>query len=77
MDDYFDAILEHLTSKTSDLYVIQILGMCIISKKTLAKKVYDDYIFSKYDKNAWVTIFKDYDERQMLLEVVSTITGIN
>ena len=77
MEDYFDAILEHLTSKTYDLDVILILGMCYIGTTTLATKVFDDYICFEYDKHAWVTIFEEYDERQMLLEVVSTITGIN
>ncbi|KAG5610632.1 hypothetical protein H5410_021913 [Solanum commersonii] len=51
--------------------------MCNIGKTTLAKKVDDDYICSQFDKHAWVTIFKEYNKRQMLLEVVSTITGSN
>jgi len=51
--------------------------MCNIGETTLAKKVYDDYICSQFDKHAWFTIFEEYNERQMLLEVVSTITGSN
>ncbi|KAG5610723.1 hypothetical protein H5410_022004 [Solanum commersonii] len=51
--------------------------MCYIGKKTLAKKYFDDYICSQFDKHAWHTIFEEYNERQMPHEVVSTITGSN
>ncbi|KAH0775864.1 hypothetical protein KY290_007275 [Solanum tuberosum] len=47
-----------------------------IGKTTLARKVYDDsYIRSRFDKQAWVTISQEYNERQILLELVSSITG--
>lgn len=36
MEDYFNAILEHLTPKKDDLDVVPILGMYNIGKKTLA-----------------------------------------
>ncbi|KAG5610729.1 hypothetical protein H5410_022010 [Solanum commersonii] len=64
MEDDFNAILEHLTAQTDDLAIVAIF-------------VYDDYICSQFDKHAWVTLFEEYNERQMLLEVVSIITGSN
>ncbi|KAG5610677.1 hypothetical protein H5410_021958 [Solanum commersonii] len=77
MEDDFNAILEHLIAQTDDLAIATIFGMCNIGETSLAKKVYDDYICSQFDKHAWFTIFEEYNERQMLLEVVSTITGSN
>ncbi|PHU00322.1 hypothetical protein BC332_30109 [Capsicum chinense] len=49
-----------------------------IGKTTLARKVYDDSsIRSRFDKHPWVTISEEYNERQMLLEISSSITGSN
>ncbi|KAM3379819.1 hypothetical protein P3S68_012233 [Capsicum galapagoense] len=74
MKDEFNTILDRLTHQTNDLTVISLVGMGGIVKTTLAREVYDNpSIRCRFDKLAWVTISEVYDERQMLLELVSSI----
>ncbi|XP_059316784.1 putative late blight resistance protein homolog R1B-8 isoform X1 [Lycium ferocissimum] len=78
MEDDFNTILDRLTAQTDELTVIPIVGMAGIGKSTLARKLYDDSsIRCRFDKYAWVTISEEYNETQMLREVVSSITGSN
>ncbi|TMW94673.1 hypothetical protein EJD97_009946 [Solanum chilense] len=78
MKDDLNSILNCINAQTKELIVISVLGMGGIGKTTLASKVFDDsMIRSQFDKHAWVTISQDYNKRQMLLEIVSSITGIN
>nr|QRG33148.1 Rpi-amr1d [Solanum americanum] len=78
MEDDFNTILDCLTAQTDELIVISIFGMGGIGKTTLARKVYDDStIRSRFDRHAWVTISEEYNQKQMLLQVVSSITGSN
>ncbi|OIS95665.1 putative late blight resistance protein -like r1b-16 [Nicotiana attenuata] len=75
MEDDFNAILDRLTAQTHELTVIPVVVMGGIGKTTLARKAYDDSsIRYRFDTHVWVTISEKYNERQVLLDVVMSIS---
>ncbi|KAH0671944.1 hypothetical protein KY284_023031 [Solanum tuberosum] len=74
----YKAILNCLNAQTKELIVISLVGMDGIGKTTLARKVFgNSTIRDRFEKHAWVTISEQYNKRQMLLEVASSISGVN
>ncbi|XP_057801606.1 putative late blight resistance protein homolog R1C-3 [Salvia miltiorrhiza] len=69
-------IMPWLTSYSSELQVLPIVGMGGIGKSTLAKIVYDDtFITYHFDFHAWVTISKDYSVESILSNLLASMKG--
>ncbi|PHT33306.1 hypothetical protein CQW23_25106 [Capsicum baccatum] len=78
MEDDFKTIVDHLTAQTDELTVTPVVGIGRIGKSTLSRKFYhDQFIQHRFDTCAWVTVSENYNERQVLLDVVSSIRRIN
>ncbi|KAM3266959.1 hypothetical protein P3L10_003954 [Capsicum annuum] len=78
MEDDFKTVVDHLTAQTDELTVTPVVGMGSIGKSTLATRVYhDQFTGHRFDTCAWVTVSENYNERQVLLDVVSSIRRIN
>ncbi|KAL2492514.1 Disease resistance protein RPP13 [Abeliophyllum distichum] len=68
-------IKEWLTAEVlSNLQTLSVVGMGGIGKTTLTRKVYDDGLSEyRFDNRAWVTVSQDYNERDLLLELLDSM----
>ncbi|PHT29324.1 hypothetical protein CQW23_31077 [Capsicum baccatum] len=74
MKDDFNTILDRLIAQTDELTVLSIVGMDGMGKSTLARKIYENStIRNRFDKHAWLTISEEFNVRNMVLELVSSI----
>ncbi|XP_073121239.1 putative late blight resistance protein homolog R1A-3 [Henckelia pumila] len=66
-DDDLNSIKERLYEDSAKLQIIPIVGMGGIGKTTLARRAYEDSLFSQYfDKCAWITVSQEYQRREIL-----------
>ncbi|XP_019263703.1 PREDICTED: putative late blight resistance protein homolog R1A-10 isoform X1 [Nicotiana attenuata] len=71
MEDDFNIITDQLFGKTPELNVVSIVGMGGIGKSTLARRIFNDALISRrFDVSSWVTVSKEYDAKEMLLDVL-------
>ncbi|KAL0354514.1 UNVERIFIED_CONTAM: putative disease resistance RPP13-like protein 3 [Sesamum radiatum] len=72
VDDILNDIMDKLTGQQSGCRVVPIIGMGGIGKTTLARHVYENPLIVEYfDIRAWVTISREYNTREILLDLVS------
>ncbi|XP_009589796.1 putative late blight resistance protein homolog R1A-10 [Nicotiana tomentosiformis] len=76
LDHALMKITDQLLGSSSEQEVIPIWGMGGSGKSTLARKAHDGpSIMSRFDIQVWVTISQEYHLREVLLNVVHSITG--
>ncbi|KAL2492509.1 Disease resistance RPP13-like protein 4 [Abeliophyllum distichum] len=75
LDDQIMKITDWLTAEgLSNLETLSVVGMGGIGKTTLTRKVYDDgFIVYHFQNRAWVTVSQEYNERELLLELLDSM----
>ncbi|XP_016490889.1 putative late blight resistance protein homolog R1B-16 isoform X1 [Nicotiana tabacum] len=72
----FEMMQDQLARGSSELEAVSIIGMGGIGKTTLANKLYtDSFIMSRFDIRAKVTVSQEYCVRNVLLGLLSSISG--
>ncbi|CAN4118532.1 unnamed protein product [Withania somnifera] len=79
LEDETEYLIRQLMTRGSgELSVIAIVGMPGVGKTTLAKRVYDDpSIVMHFDIRAFLNISQEYESRELLIGILSYITGHN
>ncbi|OIT19259.1 PREDICTED: putative disease resistance protein At1g50180 [Nicotiana attenuata] len=75
-ENAFEIMQDQLARGATELQVISIVGMGGIGKSTLAIKLYNDpFIMSHFDIRAKVIVSQEYCKRNVLLRLLSSISG--
>ncbi|XP_009789038.1 putative late blight resistance protein homolog R1B-16 [Nicotiana sylvestris] len=75
-ENAFEIMQDQLARGATELQVISIVGMGGIGKSTLAIKLYNDpFIMSHFDIRAKVIVSQEYCKRNVLLGILSSISG--
>ncbi|KAL3820416.1 hypothetical protein ACJIZ3_006321 [Penstemon smallii] len=77
-EDEMKLLKESLVSDRKELDVVSITGMPGLGKTTLAKKVYEDpLIASHFQLRAWCCVSQEYNKKDMLLDILSSVLELN
>ncbi|KAL3833962.1 hypothetical protein ACJIZ3_008698 [Penstemon smallii] len=78
-EDEMKLLKERLVvSDLKELDVVSIIGMPGLGKTTLANKVYEDpLIASHFQLRAWCCVSQEYNQKDMLLDILSSVLELN